>query len=530
MLSYGWPTNGNPIYLFIAFVPLLYVEEYYNRYIFLFSIITFLTWNFISTWWLHYTRRNNGSFSIESFIIPSLLNSILMSIIFTFYSIIKNSIKNKNIGYMFLICSWILFEKIHLEWELSWPWLTLGNGFSNRIKWIQWYEYTGTLGGSIWIWIVNINIIRSIVLYVKNNKLIILYKNIFISITIVFIMIIISNIIYNNIYIEHDNPVESIVLQPNIDPYNQKYKISTKKLINKFKKLIDKKILKNKPMIIIAPETSFPIKEDKFITNNIRNNILVSNFKNYLKNKSPKTIFITGLELLTYYNKYKSETSIPFFSKKNKNLSWIDFFNSVIQIDSSGKYIFFHHKNKLVPAVEFFPYKNILFPIIGDIILNFGGNSIELGKKGGYSTFKNPYLGIKIAPIICYESIFGEYVSNFFKKNANLLVIITNDGWWGNSQGCKQHLYYSRLRAIENRKCIARSANTGISCFIDEKGEINSYLPYGKEGVLYKKIYSNSIKTFYTKYGDFLSMICFIITIIIIIYTFIIYKYFIKKI
>ncbi|WP_223843728.1 apolipoprotein N-acyltransferase [Blattabacterium cuenoti] len=521
LLSLGWPTEGNPIYLFIAFIPLLYVENSLkNFYIFFLSFITFLIWNATSTWWLSFAKRINGTFALEAYLAPVLLNSFFMSLVFTFFSWIKKNIKNKNIGYIFLICLWILFEKIHLEWELSWPWLNLGNGFSNTIEWIQWYEYTGTLGGSVWIWIVNIGLTKSIIKYEKNKNISFFYRRIFFNIGTIFLMIFISHLVYIKTKYEekkYKKFVDILILQPNIDPYYQKYHISKKELIKKFKKLMDQKIY-TKSMIILGPETSFPGNGNKISIENIKDNEIISSFKYYLNNKYKNAVFITGFELFSLYKEKKRKTSVPIILKNSKNIQWIDIFNSVVQI-GPNKNIEYHHKSKLVPAVETFPYKNIFYPILGNILLNFGGTVMELGKENHPSIFYHPHLGIKIAPIICYESIFGEYVSNFFKKkNAELMIITTNDGWWGNSEGHKQHMYYARIRAIENRKSIARSANTGISCFINEKGEIISQIPYGKEGILYSRIYINNKKTFYIKYGDFIYKISLLIIIIILLY------------
>ncbi|WP_238784266.1 apolipoprotein N-acyltransferase [Blattabacterium cuenoti] len=527
LLGLGWPTYGNPLYLFIAFIPLLYAEEHLNHsfsekkivlIIFLLSFFTFFTWNAISTWWLSYAKRPDGSFAIEAYLIPVLLNASFMSIVFTFYSWIKKHVESKKIGYVFLVCTWISFEKMHLEWELSWPWLNLGNGFSNHIEWIQWYEYTGSLGGTAWIWIVNIGLINSIIKYQKNKNVLSLYKNIFLNIGKIFFLILISNYIYLKCEEKKDGIVDVLILQPNIHPYHQKYKTSTKKLISLLKKLIDKKIGKN--TFIIAPETIFPGNGRKIYMKNIGGNTIISIFRNHLKKISPKTVFITGIELFDFYKKKDfSKTSTPIFFKNENDILWIDIFNSIIQISSDDK-IEIHHKSKLVPAVETFPYKRILFPILGNILLNFGGSVMEHGKQDDPITiFLHPFLEVKVAPIICYESVFGEYVSKFFKKNAEFMAIITNDGWWGRSQGYQQHLYYARLRAIENRKYIARSANTGVSCFINEKGEIISSIPYGIEGVLSNKIFINKKKTFYIKYGDYISKISFFLSIIIFIYT-----------
>lgn len=533
LLSLGWPTNGNPLYLFISFVPLLYIEEKYIEekkykrnsyyYIFLYSFISFIIWNLISTYWLFFSKKPNGEYAfLEAYFIPSFLNSILMSFIFSFYFFIKKNIgNNRKIAYLFLISLWILFEKIHLEWEFSWPWLNLGNGFSNKIRWIQWYEYTGTLGGSLWIWIVNIGIADSIIKYEKDKNTFFLYKRTIFNIGKILLVILISNIIYIKIPKSENRYINTIILQPNIDPYNQKYSLSVHNLIHKFINLIEKKINRN-PAIILGPETSFPGIKDKISIENINNHKIIHIFKNYLASRSKNSVFITGAELYSYKKKY----IYNFYSKKKKIFKKLKFFNSMIKINSNNSIVSFHHKSKLVPAVESFPYKKILYPILGNIILNFGGNVVTLEKELNPTIFF--YMNFGIVPIICYESIFGEYVTSFFKKkNSQIIAIITNDGWWGDSQGYKQHLSYASIRAIENRKYIIRSANTGMSCIINEKGEIVSSIPYGKEDVLYKKVFLNSKKTYYMKHGDFLSRISCVLIIIIILYTFFYKKYFI---
>ncbi len=438
--------------------------------------------------------------------------------IFISYSFIRKKVESKRIGYLFLVCFWISFEKMHLEWELSWPWLNLGNGFSNQTEWIQWYEYTGSLGGTLWVWCVNIGFMNSIRIYHKNQNKLIFYKNILINIGIIFFLIFISNYIYITYTNENKKTADVFILQPNIDPYHEKYKISTGKLIIKIKNLIDKKKYFVKKTFIIAPETTLPgFRYGKISINKISKNKLISIFKKSIK-KYPNSVFITGIESYSLYSnkEKKSKTSIPIFFKNR--IQWLDIFNSIIQIGNSND-ISIHHKYKLVPGVETFPYKKFLYPILGNILLNFGGIVMEHGKQNIQNVFVHPDLDIKIAPIICYESVFGEYVSKFFRKNADFIVIITNDGWWGFSQGHKQHLYYARLRAIENRKYIARSANTGVSCVINEKGEIISSLPYGKEGVLSHKIFLNRKKTFYIKNGDLFFKASFFTCILILVYT-----------
>ena len=119
--------------------------------------------------------------------------------------------------------------------------------------------------------------------------------------------------------------------------------------------------------------------------------------------------------------------------------------------------------------------------------------------------------GAKVGPIICYESVYGEYVTQYVQNGAQFLAIITNDAWWNNTQGHKQHLTFASLRAIETRRDIARSANTGISAFINQKGEIVSKTKYGEKSALRGTVHLNSTKTFYVLFGDYIAYLAVIV-------------------
>ena len=115
--------------------------------------------------------------------------------------------------------------------------------------------------------------------------------------------------------------------------------------------------------------------------------------------------------------------------------------------------------------------------------------------------------GTKIAPVICYESVFGEYITSYVQKGAQLIFIITNDGWWKNTPGYKQHMSFARLRAVETRRSIARSANTGISCYINQRGDVMQPTKWWVEASVKGKLNINSTITFYVKYGDYIARI-----------------------
>ena len=144
----------------------------------------------------------------------------------------------------------------------------------------------------------------------------------------------------------------------------------------------------------------------------------------------------------------------------------------------------------------------------------FGGTTAGYAKQNE-RTVLNEKHGYKIAPAICYESVYGEFMSKYVHNGANLICIITNDGWWKKTPGHKQHMNYARLRAIETRTWVARSANTGISCFIDPYGNVIEPQPYDTNAAIKLSVPIDNTKTFFVKYGDILSKTMVVISIFI---------------
>ncbi|MFM1745179.1 MAG: hypothetical protein RLZZ630_1116, partial [Bacteroidota bacterium] len=128
---------------------------------------------------------------------------------------------------------------------------------------------------------------------------------------------------------------------------------------------------------------------------------------------------------------------------------------------------------------------------------------------------------IASAPVICYESIYGDYVGEYIRNGANLICIMTNDGWWSDTPGYRQHCQYARLRAIEHRRAIARSANTGISCFIDPKGQIQQPTGWWVPAVIQQKVELHTSLTFYSQHGDYPGRFCTYAGIVLMLFTFV---------
>ena len=493
MLGISWPTYGFYFLIFIAFTPLIHlIQSNKNENIFkltFFSFVTFMVWNIITTHWLYYATLTGMLFAI-------IVNSILMSLIVLASLSIWKKLSYK-LSIIFFISLWICFEKFHLNWDFSWPWLNLGNVFSENIKIIQWYEYTGVFGGTLWVLISNFvsyNLLKKLI----NNEN---FKSntIYLSV-IILIPIIVSLIIYTNIDVEEEK-IKTIIIQPNIDPYNEKFNRSNDQNLRYLESILND--VKNRNSLVILPETYF---SDGSLISSLNYSTLIEGLK--IIRERYETDILTGIEL---YEVFNDSSRVKKYSNRLENNRWLDLFNASIFISED---IDIYKKSKLVVGIEKMPYKNFLEPLLGTLLIDFGGLSYSRGYQDYRTVFKSN-TGTKVAPIICYESIYGEYVSEYVRNGANLLAIITNDGWWNNTEGHKQHLSYARLRSIETRKNIVRSANTGISAVINYRGEILKTIGYEQEGLINKNVGMNDKITFYTKYGDYIFRLCLFFIIII---------------
>jgi apolipoprotein N-acyltransferase len=510
LLAFSWPTYGFAGLLFVALIPLLVAVDNIHKAkvkkdglkVFGLAYTSFVIWNFITTWWLHYADFYAGLFAV-------LANALLMATVIRIYYFTKKRVGN-HLSTIFLPAIWMAFEKMHLIWDLSWPWLNLGNGFAEYYKWIQWYEYTGVFGGTFWIWLVNLTLLTGVLKYIETKNIATLRAPLIRTIILIIIPISFSYYIYNN-YQEKGIDTNVVVLQPNLDPYIEKFQFGDDKLSKQLTDLAEKEI-KNNTSFVFGPETSLP---DGIQINNMNRYGSIKNIKNFV-GKHPKTDFVTGATLVQWYHNEKDATETARITR-NKD-AWYDVYNSAFSINNTDS-ISIYHKSKLVVGVENMPFRNIIKPLLGSVIINLGGTVGTLGSQQERTVFTNNNYGITTAPVICYESVYGEFVTGYVKNGANILSVITNDGWWKETQGHKQHLSLSRLRAIENRRSVARSANTGISAFINQRGDITKSLPYGKKGSISENIKANSEITVYTEFGDYIVRVAMFIALIIFTYS-----------
>ena len=521
LLSISWPTYGIPFFIFFAFVPLLLMEQEISKFskinkkgwvVFGLTYLAFFIWNVVTTGWLYHAKNPDGNNSLLAVAIPVVVNSLLMSLVFQLYYWYKK-VRGTYFGLVFFVAIWLSFERFHLNWEFTWPWLNLGNAFSEYPQLIQWYDTIGATGGSFWILLINVFAFYTLRIWQAGRIRKDLVKNISILTAIIVLPLLISIYKYNSYQEKPVGEVTTLLLQPKLDPYTEKYSKDSLQILGELLNLAEENS-KTKVDFFIAPETAFP-GNGSLSENGFNKSTSIAIAKEFL-GKHPQSIFLTGASTHKFLF---DEADTEDYSAEIQEGVWVNSYNSALQIIPNQE-VEVYHKAKLVPGVEIFPYIRYLKPILGDAMLDFGGANSSLGIDKERKVFSNRFNKAKMAPIICYESIYGEYVTDYVKNGANLLAIMTNDSWWDNTEGHKQLLSYARLRAIETRREIVRAANSGISAHINARGDILQDTFYDDRTALLVKANLLEEKSIYTKIGDLISRIAIFVLGFLIIYHF----------
>ena len=486
--------------IFIAFIPLLWIESrgIRRRKFFGWVYIAMLVWNVAATWWVW---NATGPGAIAAF----LANSLLMCLPWIGFHWVKSRLGERP-GYLSLIVFWLSFEYFHLQnWGLSWPWLTIGNAFAARPGWVQWYGFTGTSGGSLWVLIVNILLFRLLLSIMRKRNppgMTAKWASAALLIPIVLSLLLKPNR-------EDRTPATNVVIiQPNIDPYEKITTGSFDAQLHRLIRLSDSAI-DDSTVLVVWPETAL-YEEHGFEEARLKQNYFLNPLWDFLR-RHPRINLLTGIESYEVFNEKHSPTA----AKLPNTDQYYESYNAAAIMDSSGPAAFYH-KTRLVPGAETLPpFLRFLTPWFE----KFGGTDQGYTGQDDRSPLNSTNHSYQIAPAVCYESIYGEFLSRYVRNGADLVAIITNDGWWGNTPGYHQHENYARLRAIETRRWVVRSANTGVSCVIDPSGEILESRPWATEAFIRRPVPAEEGMTFYVRYGDCISKIALILAALTLVYT-----------
>ena len=487
-------------------LPLLCMERVADllgkKKIWIYHYSAFVLWNAITTFWVCNATVGGGLFAIFA-------NALQMSLIFGLFRLSKKKFTGA-LPYIFLAAAWIAWERFYFDAEISWPWLVLGNSFARTTWAIQWYEITGALGGSLWIWACNLSIFGMLVsvsdgsIFTWNNKA---KATALIGLIVLFAGPIAASGVIGSRYTDSMDSAEElpvVIVQPNIDPYN-KFQAMTQdqqnallegQIISTLKERKEDSI--TSPLLVVAPETF----TSDIVCGDYQRSRTWIRFTTLLQDY-PGVNMLFGASSYDYI--YQDER--PSHTARNiREGLWVESHNSALMIDGTARTDIFH-KSKLVVAVEHTPYPAI-FCRIDDMLGGVMGRCVGqdgislLEVKGGDGQ------NIPIGCAVCYESVYGEYYTDYIRKGARAMAIITNDAWWGNTPGYRQHLSYASLRAIETRRAIARCANTGISAIIAPSGKIIQPTPWWEPAVIESSIPLRDDITFFVSHGDITGRLC----------------------
>lgn len=513
MMSAPFIIPHTGILALFGLVPLLCMERIASQLgrkrIWIYHYSAFVLWNAITTFWVCNATVGGGIFAI-------LANSLQMSVIFGLFRVSKKKFSG-SLPYIFLATAWIAWERFYFDAEISWPWLVLGNSFARTTWAIQWYEITGALGGSLWIWACNLGLFGLLASLSDGSFFCWNRKAQAASLTGYAAILVIPFIASGCIGREYRDSIDEgeklpvVIVQPNIDPYH-KFQALTQDEQNAILEGQIASTLKDRkadstagPLLIVAPETF----TNDIICGDYARSRTWRRFTNLLKDY-PSVNMLFGA---SSYDYFESSVKPSHTARQLRDGRWVESHNSALMIDGTSRTEIFH-KSKLVVAVEMTPYPAI-FCKIDDLLGGVMGRCIGQDEISLLNIEGIDGQTVPIGCAVCYESVYGEYYTDYIRKGARAMAIITNDAWWGDTPGYRQHLSYASLRAIETRRAIARCANTGISAIVSPSGKITQPTPWWEPAVIKGELPLRSDITFYVAHGDITGRLCTFIFILL---------------
>lgn len=500
LLSLPWLVPGAGFVALFAFLPLLFADaladEAGMRRFWLCYLGSFIVWNAATTFWVCNATVGGGVFAI-------LANSAQMALVWLIFRFSKRKLGGGALPYIFLAAMWIAWERRYFSVDISWPWLTLGNAFARSTALVQWYEYTGTIGGSLWVWLCNLTLFGMILslgsgawkkwnLKAKSSAVVALLA--------VFVLpLAVSLSIYARYAEKSESQVDVLIAQPNFDPYQKFESMSQAEQTSVLVSQIDSALgAQSDTVLMLAPETF----TGGVFMNDINSSPTVSGIQNMLC-RYPGSAMLFGASTYDVYD----QRSAPSILARQWGDRWIESHNSAIVTDASRRNEVYH-KSKLVVGTELTPYPKIFVPLDNWLSGIMGVSGLMAREVGQEEISLLHFNDVPFGCAVCYESIYGEFCTGYVRKGARFMTVITNDAWWGNTPGYRQHCSYSSLRAIELRRDIARCGNTGISCIIDQKGDVISQSSWWQRETLSGRLNLNSEQTFFVRNGDIAGRVC----------------------
>ena len=490
----------------IAFVPLLCAERIATisgkKRFFWWYFAAFLAFNLATTWWVCKATVGGGLFA-------SFYSALFMSAIFAVFRVARKRFSGI-VPYIFLAAAWIAWERFNLTHaQLSWPWLILGNAFGRSVSLVQWYEITGALGGSLWVWLSNIAVF-SLLVSLSDGRWWRWNTKARVAAIVSTVLVTLGPAIASEIrfatYEERSDAgtLDVVLAQSNFDPWHKLHYTpqseQNAQVIGLFEKHLHSRENSDSLLLMLIPES---FSSDIWL-NDPEAAPTWRSFSALVASQANANLIFGA----STHEAFRRASAPSPLARQMKDGTWYQSYNTAF-ITDGVTYSDHRNKCKLVVGAESTPYPKIFAPIddmlgglMGRCVPDRQARCFEIRGRGEDDRM------LRTGVAICYESIYPELCKQYVDDGAQMLSVITNDGWWGDTPGYRQHFSYSRLRAIELRRDVARCANTGISGFINQRGDVVSQSGWWVPDVLESKVNLSSEKTFFATYGDIVGRVC----------------------
>jgi apolipoprotein N-acyltransferase len=402
---------------------------------------------------------------------------------------------------------WVSYEYSHSLSEWSFPWLTLGHSQSYDLERIQFAEYTGVWGVSLWILVINV---LAFLLYsgIARRSWNIISRQSAVLLMGIILLAMLPRL-HGSLVLSQapkseaggmasgERMVRVGIIQPNIDPW-LKWKADGVAITKTYLQMTDSLVAREaeKPDIVLWPETALPYR------------ILAPSFRSSLHTIRQRLERL-GVSVVTgfpHQEVYADSGAAPPSAKRSRVTGMrYDDFNAAAFLRPGEDEIPWYGKMKMVPLAERIPYADAFYWL--DVLRwGVGIGGWQIGRDS--TIFQDPATGARFCTMICYESVYPAFVASFVRQGAEFITIITIDSWWGRMSGAFQHHRFAVFRAIENRHWIARCAVGGISGYIDPYGRYYDTTELFTRTSMSRAIARSDERSMYTTHGDWLPQVC----------------------
>lgn len=483
LLSAAFPPGGMEWIVWFGLIPLLFsIQDETRSNAFKLGMIAGMAHYLTLIYWIIVVLHTYGGLSYIISVSALILLSLYLSAYFGLFSILIHYFREFRLRVLPAGCIWVFLEYVRGQFLTGFPWCLLGHSQFEQTGLIQVADTIGVYGITFLIVVVN-----SLIYHLfMNHRLVFRHRWLLWEAAIVVFMVVMVTA-YGRIRLqgplisgEDHFPIRIAVVQGNIDQSLKWDKAFQARTIDRYRALT-RSTYDFRPELIVWPETSVPL---------------------FFQNKTALSDEVVEIGR-------EAQASLVFGSPAyEKNTHGTRYYNRAYLLSPDGDVTDYYDKVHLVPFGEYVPLRR-LFPFINRLVQAAGDFTAGRAKR------PLQYRSLSAGVLVCFEGIFPELSRAQVKNGATSLVNITNDAWYGMTSAPYQLLMMSAFRAVENRRWLIRSANTGISAFVDPYGRIVKRTSLFTEAVLTQTISPVSGFTFYTRYGDVFVYIILVICLML---------------